>query len=107
MSRTTLLVMYVFLAVIARRGSDELRIPSFRRSVRYAPRPRNLEIPGLVLAHRTRNDGFKRVEAVTCRPPAASCAGSSASRAASPIRLTLRMAIDSNRPGQKISDGLI
>ena len=33
--------------------------------------------------------------------------GSSASRAASPIRLTLRIAIDSNRPGQKISDGLI
>src|ERR1700736_3527889 len=33
--------------------------------------------------------------------------GSSASRAASPIRLTLRIATDSNRPGQKISDGLI
>ena len=33
--------------------------------------------------------------------------GSSASRAASPIRLTLRMAIDSNRPGQKISEGFI
>ncbi len=33
--------------------------------------------------------------------------GSSASRAASPIRLMLRIAIDSTRPGQKISDGLI
>ena len=33
--------------------------------------------------------------------------GSSASRAASPIRLMLRIAIDSIRPGQKISDGLI
>ena len=33
--------------------------------------------------------------------------GSSASRAASPIRLTLRIAIESSRPGQKISDGLI
>ncbi|MEH2476076.1 hypothetical protein V1284_007520 [Nitrobacteraceae bacterium AZCC 2299] len=33
--------------------------------------------------------------------------GSSASRAASPIRLTDRIAIDSSRPGQKISDGLI
>ena len=33
--------------------------------------------------------------------------GSSASRAASPIRLTLRIAIDSINPGQKISDGLI
>ena len=32
--------------------------------------------------------------------------GSSASRAASPIRLTLRIAIESSRPGQKISDGL-
>ena len=33
--------------------------------------------------------------------------GSSASRAASPIRLTLRIATESIRPGQKISDGLI
>ncbi len=33
--------------------------------------------------------------------------GSSASRAASPIRLTERIAIDSSRPGQKISDGFI
>src|SRR6202041_1967570 len=33
--------------------------------------------------------------------------GSSASRAASPIRLMLRIATDSTRPGQKISDGLI
>ena len=30
--------------------------------------------------------------------------GSSASRAASPIKLTLRIAIDSSNPGQKISD---
>src|ERR1700692_3576560 len=33
--------------------------------------------------------------------------GSSASRAGSPIRLTLRIAIDSSRPGQKISEGLV
>ena len=41
--------------------------------------------------------------------PASRCfmRGSSASRAASPIKLTLRIVIDSNRPGQKISDGLI
>src|SRR6202008_2284770 len=41
--------------------------------------------------------------------PASRCfmRGSSASRAASPIRLTLRIAIDSNSPGQKVSDGLI
>ena len=41
--------------------------------------------------------------------PASRCfmRGSSASRAASPIKLTLRIAIDSSRPGQKISDGLI
>ena len=54
----------------------------------------------------SRNDGF---DALSRHLPASRCfmRGSSASRAASPIRLTLRIAIDSNRPGQKISDGLI
>src|ERR1700733_44738 len=40
-------------------------------------------------------------------PPRCFRRGSSASRAASPIRLTERLAIESTSPGQKIKDGLI
>ena len=56
------------------------------------------------------NDGVRSSSLVRRRHlPPSRCfmRGSSASRAASPIRLTLRIAIESNRPGQKISDGLI
>ena len=53
------------------------------------------------------NDGVRARRRIHLPPSRCFMRGSSASRAASPIRLTLRIAIDSNRPGQKISDGLI
>ena len=53
------------------------------------------------------NDGVAIGRRVHLPPSRCFMRGSSASRAASPIRLTLRIAIDSSRPGQKISDGLI
>ena len=52
------------------------------------------------------NDGFE-FGGVHLPPSRCFMRGSSASRAASPIRLMLRIAIDSISPGQKISDGLI
>ena len=60
----------------------------------------------LLIGHRSlaRNDVGKHLHLL---PSRCFMRGSSASRAASPIRLTLRIAIESSRPGQKISDGLI